>query len=73
MEKLFGLPIDTVMVALLILFGLAVGAMAVVALRDPVILKMAVRNIPRRPAQSSLHHRGAHAGHAALLGFLLDR
>ena len=54
MEKLFGLPIDTVMYALLILFGLAVAAMAVVALRDPVILKMAVRNIPRRPAQSSL-------------------
>ena len=54
MNKIFGLPMDTLMFALLVLFGLGVVVMAVVALRDRVILKMAVRNIPRRPAQSSL-------------------
>ncbi|MBF8266995.1 MAG: hypothetical protein HW388_503 [Dehalococcoidia bacterium] len=54
MEKLFGVPINQLMVALLIIFGLGVAAMAVVALQNRVMLKMAMRNIPRRRAQTAL-------------------
>ncbi|MEE9583648.1 MAG: FtsX-like permease family protein, partial [Dehalococcoidales bacterium] len=54
MEKLFGIPIDQLMVALLAVFGVGVAIMVVVALRNRVIFKMAVRNAPRRRAQAAL-------------------
>jgi len=54
MEKLFGIPIDQLMVALLIIFGVGVAVMIVVAIRNRVIFKLAVRNAPRRRAQAAL-------------------
>ena len=54
MEKLFGMPIDQLMVALLVIFGVGVVVMALVALRNRVMLKLAIRNIPRRRAQTAL-------------------
>ncbi len=54
METLFGIPIGTLTVALTIVFLIAVGITAYFALRNPVVLKMAVRNIPRRRAQTVL-------------------
>ena len=54
MEKLFGIPIDQLMLALLAVFGVGVAIMVVLALRNRVIFKMAMRNAPRRRAQSSL-------------------
>jgi len=53
-EKLFGLPVGQLMVGLLIVFGLGVLVMAYQALRNPVVFKMGVRNIPRRRAQTVL-------------------
>ncbi|MBT3363294.1 MAG: ABC transporter permease [Chloroflexi bacterium] len=54
MEKLFGIPMNQLMVALLIIFGVGIAVMALIALRNRVLLKMAVRNIPRRRTQTIL-------------------
>ena len=54
MEKLFGIPTDQLVIALLVIFGLGVAIMAVVAMRNRVIFKMALRNPPRRRAQTAL-------------------
>ena len=54
MEKLFGMPIEQLMVALLVVFGVMVAIVGLVALRKPVMLKLALRNIPRRRAQTVL-------------------
>lgn len=54
MEKLFGIPIDQLVIVLLVIFGLGVAVMAFVAVRNRVIFKMALRNAPRRRAQTAL-------------------
>jgi putative ABC transport system permease protein len=54
MEKLFGMPINQLMVTLLVIFSAGVAIMIVVALRNRVMLKLAVRNVPRRRAQTAL-------------------
>ena len=54
METLFGIPIGTLTAALTVVFLAAVAITAYFALRNPVVLKMAVRNIPRRRAQTML-------------------
>ncbi|MFL5732412.1 MAG: ABC transporter permease [Chloroflexia bacterium] len=54
METLFGVSMDTVMVVAL---GISVVVLAVVgflAWRNPIILRLALRNIPRRRAQTVL-------------------
>ena len=54
METLFGIPIGTLTAILTIVFLAAAAVTAWFVLRNPVVLKMAVRNIPRRRAQSVL-------------------
>ncbi len=54
MEKLFGIPINLFMVILLAIFGTGVAVVVLVALRNRVMFKLALRNIPRRPAQTAL-------------------
>ena len=54
MEKLFGVPVNQLMVALLVVFGVGVAVMVVVAIRNRVIFKLALRNAPRRRAQAAL-------------------
>ena len=54
METLFGIPIGTLTTALTAVFIIAGVITAYFALRNPVVLKMAVRNIPRRRAQTVL-------------------
>ena len=54
MEKLFGIPINIVTLALVGMFFVGVAIMAVVAMRNRVMFRMAIRNIPRRRAQSTL-------------------
>ena len=54
MEKLFGIPTNQLMVALLVIFIIGASVMAVVAIRNPVIFKLGVRNAPRRRAQTAL-------------------
>ncbi|MFH0810041.1 MAG: FtsX-like permease family protein, partial [Pseudomonadota bacterium] len=54
MEKLFGIPIGQLTVILLAIFGVGVAVTGLVAMRNRVVFKMAVRNIPRRRAQTAL-------------------
>ena len=54
MEKLFGIPLPTLM---FILSGVFIATLLIVigmALRNPVMLKMGIRPIPRRPGMTAL-------------------
>ena len=54
MDKLFGVPINNMMIGLLVALGIGAVIMVVASLRNPVLFKMGVRNITRRPAQTTL-------------------
>lgn len=54
MKELFGIPMQSIMVVLLVMLGLCLLSVAFIAWRRPVIFKMGMRNIPRRKAQTSL-------------------
>ena len=54
MKSLFGIPVDTLMAALVLMFLVGVAVMGVTALRNRVMFRVALRNIPRRRAQSVL-------------------
>ena len=54
MEDLFGVPMNYIMWVLLALFLPGLGVICVMALRNPVMLKMGLRNIPRRKGQTAL-------------------
>jgi putative ABC transport system permease protein len=53
-EELFGAPMNSIMVALLVILLPSIAAVAVIAWRNPVMLKLGLRNIPRRRAQTAL-------------------
>jgi putative ABC transport system permease protein len=52
MNDIFGVPMNALMITLLILLALCVATVVWVALRQPVIFKLGMRNMPRRPHQS---------------------
>src|SRR5512133_3091799 len=54
MNELFGIPMSSIMVVLIVLLSLCLLSVAWVAWRRPVIFKLGVRNIPRRQAQTTL-------------------
>ena len=54
METLFGIEMSQLAGSLVVLTVIALGIIAFMASRNRVLLKLAVRNIPRRKAQSSL-------------------
>ncbi len=54
MEKLFGIPMTTLAVVLFGIVAMIGAALVVMAWRNRLFFRMAVRNIPRRPAQSAL-------------------
>ena len=54
MQELFGVPMNWIMVALLVILLPSVAAIAVMAWRNRVMLKLGLRNIPRRRAQTAL-------------------
>lgn len=54
MEDLFGVRMDHIMLALLAVFVPSLAVICVLAIRSRVMLKMALRNIPRRKAQTTL-------------------
>ncbi|UCC16324.1 MAG: ABC transporter permease, partial [Dehalococcoidales bacterium] len=54
MEKLFGVPINQLMLVLLVIFVIILAIMVWVAIRNPIIFKLALRNPPRRRSQSIL-------------------
>lgn len=54
MEKLFGIPMNSIMIVMLVLLLISLTAVFWVAVRRPVIFRMGLRNIPRRKTQSAL-------------------
>ncbi|HJX61469.1 MAG TPA: ABC transporter permease, partial [Dehalococcoidia bacterium] len=54
MDSFFGIPVNSIMVVLLVALGLSLSVVGYVVLRNRVMFKMGVRNIPRRVAQSVL-------------------
>src|SRR5918997_4848304 len=54
MDELFGIPTNQLTLVLLGIFAAGAVILAVLAARDRTSLRMAVRNIPRRKAQSTL-------------------
>ncbi len=54
MNEIFGVSMSSIMIVLLVLLGVCLLAVGWMALRRPVIFKMGMRNIPRRPAQTAL-------------------
>ena len=54
MNTIFGISTTNIMIALLVLFGVCGMIVLLVVFRNPVVFKLGVRNIPRRPAQTIL-------------------
>ena len=54
MEEIFGVDTDRIMIGVVIGFLLIVGGIGVLALLNRIVLKIGIRNIPRRPAQTAL-------------------
>jgi putative ABC transport system permease protein len=54
MDRLFGIPTQPLMWILLCVFGAGFLILAALALRDRTSFRMAVRNVPRRRAQTAL-------------------
>ena len=54
MEELFGVPMDTIMVVLLAMFLPVLAGIGLMAWRNRVMLKLGLRNIPRRKSQTAL-------------------
>ena len=54
MEEIFGVDTNRIVVGVAVGFALIVGAVALLALLNRIVLKIGLRNIPRRPAQTSL-------------------
>ena len=54
MEEIFGISMDVLMYVFLVAFLLTIATVIVLALRNRIILKLALRNIPRRRGQTVL-------------------
>ncbi len=54
MNEIFGVPMNSIMVVLLVLLGICLLVVAWIALRRTLLFKMGLRNVPRRPAQTVL-------------------
>ena len=54
MKTLFGIPMDDIMRVMLVLFLLVTAVVGILALRNRLLFKLGLRNIPRRPAQTVL-------------------
>jgi putative ABC transport system permease protein len=70
MNKIFGIPIDTLLVVLAVSLTAALGALAILALRNRILLKLAVRSAARRPGRSALIVLGLMLGTAIIAAAL---
>ena len=70
MNKLFGIPIDTLAVVLVALLAAGLAVVGVLALRNRVFFRMGVRNIRRRPGRSALIVVGSMLGTAIIAAAL---
>ena len=54
MDELFGTPVTDIASALAVAFALVVGVLLFVLIRDNVLVRMALRNVVRRPMRGVL-------------------
>src|SRR5919109_38068 len=54
MNELFGIPLETLLVILGVAMAMALGALAALALRNPLLFKLGSRNVGRRRARTAL-------------------
>jgi putative ABC transport system permease protein len=54
MNELFGIPLGTLLAVLVVALTLTSGAIAVLALRNPVLVRLGVRNVRRRGGRTAL-------------------
>ena len=54
MKTIFGVPMTTITVVLVILLAICLLSVLLIAIRRPVIFKLGIRNIPRRKTQTAL-------------------
>ena len=70
MEKVFGIPVDGLLVGLLVVTGAALGAVAIVAARNRVLLRLGLRNATRRRGRTALIVVGLMLGTAIIAAAL---
>jgi putative ABC transport system permease protein len=54
MRELFGIPVETFLLVLVVALAAALGIVGVLALRRPVLVKLGVRNVGRRRGRTAL-------------------
>ena len=54
MDELFGIPMGPLAVALVVALGVLLGALAALAIRNRIFLKLGIRNVTRRRARTAL-------------------
>jgi len=54
MDAMFGIPMNSIMIVLLVMLGVTFSAVVLVFVRNRIIFMMGLRNIPRRTAQTVL-------------------
>jgi len=54
MQRLFGIPVDSLAIALAAALGVVGAVVAVLALRHRILLRLALRNLLRRPGRAAL-------------------
>ena len=70
MNEIFGVPADTLATVLAVLLAAGLAAVAALALRNPILLKLGLRNMPRRRARSALIVVGLMLGTAIIAAAL---
>ena len=70
MTKLFGIPVGTLAAVLTIGLVAVLGVVAILAVRNPVLVRLGVRNVRRRPARSALIVVGSMLGTAIIAAAL---
>ena len=70
MSKLFGIPIDELAGVLVGLLLVALAVVAVLAARNPIFLRLGIRNVRRRPGRSALIVAGSMLGTAIIAAAL---
>ena len=70
MNELFGIPTGALATVLAVILGIGLAAVGVLALRNPVLLRLGLRNVPRRRGRSSLIVVGLMLGTAIIAAAL---
>ena len=71
MREVFGIPVDTLLVILAVALPVALGVLAILALRNRILLKLAVRNAGRRRGRTALIVVGLMLGTAIIAAALV--